>query len=135
MAKMKIKELAEELGVDSKEVIKFLNDNGFEAKSSTKGIEDEQINLVKGKFGASSKKEEKPVVPQKAEVKTEAKPQAKTEAKPAAKPESKSEKAGSEEEINYSANNHQICEVQVCVRQTCIVFTGYELASSGLVSN
>ncbi len=97
MAKMKIKELAEELGVDSKEVIKFLNDNGFEAKSSTKGIEDEQINLVKGKFGASSKKEEKPAALKKAEVKTEAKPEAKTEAKPAAKPESKSENAGSEE--------------------------------------
>ena len=97
MAKMKIKELAEELGVDSKEVIKFLNDNGFEAKSSTKGIEDEQINLVKGKFGVSSKKEEKPAALKKAEVKTEAKPEAKTEAKPAAKPESKSENAGSEE--------------------------------------
>ena len=51
MAKMKIKELADELGADSKEIIKFLNDNGFEAKSSTKGIEDEQINLVKNKFG------------------------------------------------------------------------------------
>ena len=94
MAKMKIKELAEELGVDSKEVIKFLNDNGFEAKSSTKGIEDEQINLVKGKFGAPSKKEEKPAAPKKAEQKAEVKPEAKAETKPESKPEA----AASEEE-------------------------------------
>ncbi len=57
MAKMKIKELADEIGVNSKDVIQFLNENGFEAKSSTKGIEDEQINLVRSKF---AKKEEKP---------------------------------------------------------------------------
>ncbi|MCR5396546.1 MAG: translation initiation factor IF-2 [Lachnospiraceae bacterium] len=57
MAKMKIKELADEIGVNSKDVIQFLNENGFEAKSSTKGIEDEQIDLVRAKF---AKKEEKP---------------------------------------------------------------------------
>ena len=85
MAKMKIKELAEELGVDSKDVIKFLNDNGFEAKSSTKGIEDEQINLVKGKFAAASKKEEKPAEAKKEEPK--AKPEVKAETKPGNKPE------------------------------------------------
>ena len=57
MAKMKIKELADEIGVNSKDVIQFLNENGFEAKSSTKGIEDEQIAMVRSKF---AKKEEKP---------------------------------------------------------------------------
>jgi translation initiation factor IF-2 len=62
MAKMKIKELADEIGVNSKDVIQFLNENGFEAKSSTKGIEDEQIELVRSKFAKKDSNEEKPAV-------------------------------------------------------------------------
>ena len=62
MAKMKIKELADEIGVNSKDVIQFLNENGFEAKSSTKGIEDEQIDLVRSKFAKKDSNAEKPAV-------------------------------------------------------------------------
>ncbi len=97
MAKLKIKELAEQLGVDSKEIIKFLNDNGVEAKSSTKGLEDDQIDLVKGKFGKKpeKKEEKKPEVkteekaPEKKAPVTEAKPEAKTDAPAEDKPKKK----------------------------------------------
>jgi len=50
MAKMKISELATEINVDKNEIVAFLNGNGFECKSATKTIEDEQINAVKAKF-------------------------------------------------------------------------------------
>ena len=74
MAKIKIHELAKELEVSSKEVITFLNDKGMEVKSHMSSIEDEAIDLVKGRFG---KKAEAP----KAEApKAEApKPEAKAE--------------------------------------------------------
>ncbi|MCR5545226.1 MAG: translation initiation factor IF-2 [Lachnospiraceae bacterium] len=54
MAKLKIKELADEIGINSKDIIQFLNDNGIEAKSSTKGLEDEQIEMVRNKFSSAS---------------------------------------------------------------------------------
>nr|MCR4673891.1 translation initiation factor IF-2 [Lachnospiraceae bacterium] len=59
MAKLKIKELADEIGVNSKDIIQFFNDKGFEVKSSTKGLEDDQINLVRNQFSAPKKSDEK----------------------------------------------------------------------------
>ena len=53
MAKMKISELATEINVDKNEIVAFLQSTGFECKSATKSIEDEQIDLVKKHYGAS----------------------------------------------------------------------------------
>ena len=80
MAKMKISELATEINVDKNEIVAFLNNNGFECKSATKTIEDEQINAVKAKF-APPKAEPKPAAP----AQSAAKPAA--PAQPAAKPQ------------------------------------------------
>jgi len=77
MAKMKVHELAKELEIQSKDVLAFLQEKGFEVKAAQSSVEDDQIALVKGHFG---KGEPKKV--EKEEVKEEA-PKAAAEAKPA----------------------------------------------------
>ncbi len=74
MAKMKISELATEINVDKNEVVAFLQSTGFDCKSATKTIEDEQINAIKAKFA--------PKPAPKAAPKAEA-PKAAAPAKPA----------------------------------------------------
>ena len=101
MAKMKVHELAKEVEMQSKEIIAFLQDKGYEVKAAQSGVEDDAIALVRSQFGkgAAAKAEGAAVVEKP--VKTES---AATEAK-AAKPEStaveekpvKAEKAAAEE--------------------------------------
>ncbi len=74
MAKMKVHELAKELGRQSKELIAFLQDKGYEVKVAQSSIEDEAIGLVKKQFGGDGK-------PQDNGQKTDAKAAADTEAK------------------------------------------------------
>ena len=79
MAKMKVHELAKELEIQSKDVLAFLQEKGFEVKAAQSSVDDDQIALVKGHFG---KNEAKPAV--KEEAKAEAKKAApQQEAKPA----------------------------------------------------
>ncbi len=59
MAKMKVHELAKELGRQSKELIAFLQDKGYEVKVAQSSIEDEAIALVRRQFGAAPEKEDK----------------------------------------------------------------------------
>ncbi len=73
MAKMKVHELAKELDRQSKELIAFLQDKGYEVKVAQSSIEDEAIELVRRHFGGTARAESKPT------------------AKPAAKPESQKE--------------------------------------------
>ena len=54
MAKIKIHELAKELGVPSKDVVAYLADNGSAVKSHMSNIEDKEIDMVKKKFGKAS---------------------------------------------------------------------------------
>ncbi len=95
MAKMRVSELAKELGVQSKDVIAFLQDKGYEVKAAQSGVEDDAIDLVKKNFAPAkgaentkkaSEKSAKEEAPAKAvkEAKQEA-PAPKKEA-PAAKP-------------------------------------------------
>ena len=77
MAKMKVHELAKELEIQSKEVLAFLQEKGFEVKAAQSSVEDEQIALVKGHF---EKKEAPKAEPKQEE--TKAAPKAK-EAEPA----------------------------------------------------
>ena len=55
MAKMKVHELAKELDKQSKELIAFLQDKGYEVKVAQSSIEDEAIELVRRQFGKSTK--------------------------------------------------------------------------------
>ena len=73
MAKIKVHELAKELGKESKDVIAFLSSNGIEAKAMS-GVEDDMAEKVRKNF--------KPAAPKaapKAEAKSETKSEAKTE--------------------------------------------------------
>lgn len=78
MAKMKVHELAKELEKQSKELIAFLQDKGYEVKAAQSSIEDEAIELVRKEFGsgtakaAESKTEEAKAEPKKEMPKVEA---------------------------------------------------------------
>ncbi len=84
MAKMRVSELAKELDIQSKDIIGYLGEYGFEIKSHSSNLDERQISMIRGKFGDFAKldsvkkdtAEKKPA--KKAEEKSEAK------AKPAA---------------------------------------------------
>lgn len=95
MAKTRIYTVSKEINIDNKEIIAFLNANGVEVKSSSSGLTDEEVDMVKKHFAApkpaekkaepkkEKKTETKKTEPKKAEEKnTEVKPEKKVEAKP-----------------------------------------------------
>ena len=53
MAKTKIFELAKELGIQSRDIIIFLQKEGVEAKAAQSSIEDEAVRKVRKHFGKS----------------------------------------------------------------------------------
>lgn len=64
MAKIKVHEIAKELGKQSKEIISFLQDKGIEAKAAQSSLEEEAAALVRKAFGKREemKAEEAPAV-------------------------------------------------------------------------
>ncbi len=50
MAKIKVHEIAKELGKQSKEIISFLQDKGIEAKAAQSSLEEEASDNTKKKF-------------------------------------------------------------------------------------
>ena len=87
MAKMKVHELAKELGRQSKELIAFLQDKGYEVKVAQSSIEDEAIEHVRKQFGTAAKsqddgKKAEAKAPAEAETKAETKAEASASAKP-----------------------------------------------------
>ncbi|MCH5263033.1 MAG: translation initiation factor IF-2 [Lachnospiraceae bacterium] len=83
MAKMKVHELAKELDKQSKELVAFLQDKGYEVKAAQSSIEDDAIALVREHFGGGAKE-------------TKAPKTAKTEAEKEPKSASKSEAGAAE---------------------------------------
>ncbi len=59
MAKIKVHELAKELGKESKDIIAFLGSNGIEAKAQS-GVEDDMAAKARAHFGNTPAKAEKP---------------------------------------------------------------------------
>ena len=51
MAKMRVYELAKELGIENKQMLEFLNTKGFAVTSASSGVEEDAQNLARGKFG------------------------------------------------------------------------------------
>ena len=99
MAKMKIYEIAKSLNIKSGDLVKALNENGFEVKSHNSNIEDDAIAFILKKF--SPKKEEKeetkqPEVKQPEEKPVEVKA-AEVKAEPVKKEEPKKEEPKKEE--------------------------------------
>lgn len=60
MVKMKVHELAKELERQSKELIAFLQDKGYEVKAAQSSVEDEAIELVRKEFGKGAAKAQEP---------------------------------------------------------------------------
>ena len=53
MAKMKVHELAKEIGKQSKDVIAFLQDKGIEVKAAQSSLEEDAVSMVRKEFGAA----------------------------------------------------------------------------------
>ena len=66
MGKMKIYELAKELNIQSKEIVSYLQEKGIDGKVPQSAIEDNAVDMIKKKFGASQASV-KPAVQEKAE--------------------------------------------------------------------
>ncbi len=96
MAKIKISDLAYELGCEGKELLSFLQDNGVEAKRSNSSIEEADAELARKHFKGGN--EEKPVKEEPAqEPKAEKKPEtAQAPVKKPAKPEGTEQKPAGE---------------------------------------
>ncbi len=98
MAKVKIHEIAKELGKQSKEILSFLQEKGIEAKVAQSSVESETAEMVKKHFGgvpASDKQQPAKAAPKaapKAEPKAAPKEAPKAEPKAASKAEPKAEK-------------------------------------------
>ena len=60
MAKIRVHELAKELNIQSKDIIKFLEEKNITGKVANSSIEDDTISMVKAKFSGKPQKEEKP---------------------------------------------------------------------------
>ncbi|KSV57647.1 translation initiation factor IF-2 [Acetivibrio ethanolgignens] len=88
MAKMKIYEIAKSLNIKSGDLVKALNDNGFEVKSHNSNIEDEAIAFILKQFAPKKEETKKP------EPKEEVKPEVK---QPEKKPEVKAAEVKVEE--------------------------------------
>ncbi len=58
MAKIKVHELAKELGKQSKDILSFLQEKGIEAKAAQSSVEEDVAQMVKKAFGTSTKTEE-----------------------------------------------------------------------------
>ena len=98
MAKMKVHELAKELGIQSKEVIAILQEKGFDIKAPASGVEDEHIAIVKNKFAAPKAEAPKAEAPKAEAPKAEA-------PKAAPKPEANAAKKPAEGEVKKKKKN------------------------------
>ncbi len=57
MAKIKVHELAKELGKQSKDILSFLQEKGIEAKAAQSSVEEDAAQMVRNAFGGSAKAE------------------------------------------------------------------------------
>ncbi len=89
MAKMKVYELAQEIGVKSAEILALLKNKGIEVKSHMSVLEDRQVEDVRKTLKAPAKSEEAPKTTEKTVASGETKAPAKTgEGTPAKKKKS-----------------------------------------------
>ena len=78
MAKIKVHEIAKELGNQSKEVIAFLQDKGIEVKAAQSSLEEDAAAMVRKAFGGAVEAKEQEAVKKEEEVPvTSEKPEAK----------------------------------------------------------
>ena len=61
MSKIRVREIAKELGKNNKEIMEVLEANGVEGKTAASNLDEEHVKLIKNHFAKddSSKKENK----------------------------------------------------------------------------
>ena len=79
MAKMKVYELAKEMGVESKDLLTTLKNKGIEVKSHMSVLEDGQVEDIKNAMKAPGKSAEAPMASEKKETETTEAKEVKTE--------------------------------------------------------
>ena len=86
MAKLRIYEIAKELGVTSKDIIEHLNTKGIDKHSPNNALEDSEVDALKSHFGGASKPKKEAESPkaEKAEESKKADKASETENKEAA---------------------------------------------------
>ncbi len=92
MAKIKISDLAFELGCEGKELISFLQEKGIEAKRSNSSIEETDAEVARKHFGGSNSKKEESQKDEEAKKPVEKAAKAAEPAQKAAKAEDASQK-------------------------------------------
>ncbi|MBE5829253.1 MAG: translation initiation factor IF-2 [Butyrivibrio sp.] len=93
MAKIKISELASEIGCEAKELIAFLQENGIEAKRSNSSIEEADAEVARKNFGKKAAKADAAEKPAKEEKPKKAKEEAEQKKEEAPKAEAPKQEA------------------------------------------
>ena len=108
MSKMRIYELAKQLGKDNKEIIMLLKEHGVEVKNHMASISDEDAQYIKDAFAPKKEeaKEEKKAEPKKEEVKEEKKAEPKKEEVKEEKKAEPVKKEAKEEKKNKNNSNN-----------------------------
>ncbi len=106
MAKIKISELATELGKEGKELVSYFQENGVDAKRVTSSVEEADADKARKHFGGAKKEtpvqEKKEAAPEKAAAPVEKKEDSKKETAPA-----KTEKAAAPEKKNEAKTSSE----------------------------
>ena len=120
MAKIKVHEIAKELGKQSKEVIAFLQNKGIEVKAAQSSLEAEVADMVRKTFGRGEKTAGTETAI-KAGAAAEAKPAKETEGKKEEKkPVEENQSAGTKKttvEVNGAANGEKGVEKSLQARE------------------
>ena len=103
MAKVRVHALAKELEIQSKDIINFLAEKNIEVKSAQSSVEDDVIEMVKGRFARTTKvvknteEQAKPMAEGKTETKAEIKAESLAKTKAEGTPEAKTKAEGTPE--------------------------------------
>ena len=116
MAKIRVHELAKQLGKDSKDIIAILEKNGIEVKNHMSSIEEEAVEMVKKTVNAV-KEVKKTIEKEVKKAKSESKPDNKNKEKPAnevktKEPENKGENKKQQKNGGSQLNNQRTGENQ-----------------------
>ncbi|MBP3274153.1 MAG: translation initiation factor IF-2 N-terminal domain-containing protein, partial [Butyrivibrio sp.] len=132
MAKIKISELASEIGCEAKELIAFLQENGIEAKRSNSSIEETDAEVARKNFGKKAAKAEASEKPAKEEKPKKAKEEAepkKEEAPKAEAPKAEAPKSEAPKSEAPKAADHS--KVPPKKKKNIIVVTNSNMGRNG----
>ena len=114
--KMKVYEIAKSLNRPSKDLIKALNDNGFEVKSHNSNIEDDAIAFILKNFKPQAEEKKPEAVEKEKEV--EVKPEKASQDETPAKEEVKAEESKKEEPSKEEVTKQEVVKEETAKEET-----------------